>query len=346
MLTFTLKVIEIRKETEDTITLCFKQPALRKVAYQPGQYISLIFRINGRRYVRPYSFSSAPGVDPYLEVTIKRIPGGIVSNHIHDKVTEGDIIEVIEPKGDFVFDKNTVQPNQHIMLWGAGSGITPLISIIKYILRHNTGNKVTLAYGNRNFENAIFLEKLNQLAGAYPDAFKVWHFHTRAVIDETSTYLIQGRIDVDKAVQLLQDAGPAGQTMHYLCGPPGLKASVKAALLQTGVPMQQVHTEDFEVVKNPEDFKDIVTQTVTISLNNAQHEVEVIKGKSILEAGLDALIELPYSCQTGSCSLCKARLTQGSIKTVGIEQLPADVGNGDYLLCCAYPLGSDVAVEI
>ena len=108
MITFALKVAEKRQETSDTVTLCFKQPGLKKIKYKAGQYLTLIFRINGRRYMRPYSFSSAPGVDTFLEVTVKRVRGGVVSNHICDFVGEGDLVEVMQPLGNFIVDENCI----------------------------------------------------------------------------------------------------------------------------------------------------------------------------------------------------------------------------------------------
>ena len=103
---YTLRIAEVKRETEDTVTLCFKQPGLKKIKYIAGQYLTLIFRINGRRYIRPYSFSSCPGVDSYLEVTVKRVQNGLVSNHINDMVNVGDSIEVMPPMGDFIFEAN------------------------------------------------------------------------------------------------------------------------------------------------------------------------------------------------------------------------------------------------
>jgi ring-1,2-phenylacetyl-CoA epoxidase subunit PaaE len=121
---YTLTIHEIRKETKDAITLCFKQPGLQKIKYQAGQYITLIVKINGRKYARPYSFSSAPSVDTALEITVKRMPDGIVSNYINNELKVGDVVEVLEPMGDFTF--NRINPINHVYLWGVGSGITLL----------------------------------------------------------------------------------------------------------------------------------------------------------------------------------------------------------------------------
>lgn len=119
MKNYTLKVHDIKKETKDTITICFKQPGLKKIKYHAGQYLTLSTRINGRKYTRPYSFSSAPSVDSFLETTIKRVPNGIFSNHIHDTLQVGDIVEVMEPMGDFVYTHDEFFNS--IYFWGVGS---------------------------------------------------------------------------------------------------------------------------------------------------------------------------------------------------------------------------------
>ena len=176
MTTYTLKVVDIRKETKDTITICFKQPALRKIKYKAGQYLTLIFRINGRRYIRPYSFSSAPVVDATLDVTVKRIPKGIVSNHIHDVIGIGDSVEVMSPMGDFIYDRDN--QNDLVFLWGAGSGITPLISIIKDIIETRPYACVNLIYGNKDNDTAIFSDLINTLLNKSAVRFKVCQFHS------------------------------------------------------------------------------------------------------------------------------------------------------------------------
>jgi ring-1,2-phenylacetyl-CoA epoxidase subunit PaaE len=157
MANYTLKVLSIKKETNDTVTVYFKQPALKKIKYRPGQYLTLVLRINGRRYLRPYSFSSAPGIDETLSITVKRMLGGIVSNHILDQLKPGDLIEVLEPMGDFLLPENEDLFAGHLVFWGCGSGITPLFSMIKYALFHFDKVEITLIYGNRCKETTIFL---------------------------------------------------------------------------------------------------------------------------------------------------------------------------------------------
>ncbi|WP_322974381.1 ferredoxin--NADP reductase [Pedobacter sp. PF22-3] len=341
---YTLKVAEIRQETEDTVTLCFRQPGLKKIKYEAGQYLTIILRINGRRYIRPYSFSSCPGIESFLEITIKRVENGLVSNHINDMVKVGDVIEVMPPMGDFVYDKE--QPFEDIYFWGVGSGITPLISIIKYVLSVTVTVNVHLNYGNKNHESTIFKEQIEQLKSKYPDRFTVRHFHTKLFIDETNPHLIQGRIDQAKALQILDESLDEKKCAHYICGPTGLKDSVKSAILYKFGSLENVFSEDFELVKDPKDFIDVHTQKVQLNFDGKPYQLEVVKGKSILEAALNADIELPYSCQTGNCSTCKGKLISGNAKMIGLNKKRDDLASDEFLLCCSHPLTENVHIEI
>ncbi|GGH14516.1 ferredoxin--NADP reductase [Pedobacter zeae] len=341
---YTLRIAEIRRETEDTITLCFKQPGLKKIKYQAGQYLTLIFRINGRRYVRPYSFSSCPDVDALLEITVKRVANGIVSNHINDMVRVGDTIEVMPPMGDFIY--NSEQPFDDVFFWGVGSGITPLISIIKYILSKVDGVRVHLNYGNKNYESTIFKDQINHLKTQYADRLIVRHFHTRLFVDEANPHLIQGRIDQAKAMQILNGCLDSKKCAHYICGPAGLKESVKSAIFNKFGSLENVYSEDFELVKDPKDLIDVHTQNVRLNFDGKSYRLEVAKGKSILEAALNADIELPYSCQTGNCSTCKGKLLDGKAKMIGLSKERDDLALDEFLLCCAHPLTENVHIEI
>lgn len=343
---FTLTVIEKVEETENTVTLKFKQPGLKKIAYDAGQYLTLIFRINGRRYLRPYSLSSAPTIDGTLDVTIKRVQGGIVSNHIVDMVHVGDSIEVMEPMGDFVLQKNDSSPNKKIVLWGSGSGITPLFSIAKFALNSTLYSQITLFYGNKSFETTIFNEKIAKLLKDYPEKFSTWHFHTKATTSSQNPNLISGRIDPRKIVSDVGLKSHFLETDHFICGPVDLKNSIKLMLLEIGVPEEKIHSEDFEIIRDPQALENVITQDITLEFNHRIYTFEVVKGKTILEAGLDSGLELQYSCQTGNCLLCKARLLQGEIKHIGIDSIPSELDKDECLLCCSVPCSNDVKIII
>lgn len=339
---YTLKVVEIKKETPDTITLSFKQPGLRKIKYLAGQYITLAFRINGRRYLRPYSFSSSPLVDSTLDVTIKRVHNGIVSNHIHDKVIVGDSIEVMEPMGEFTCEDVSVN---HVFLWGVGSGITPLLSIAKTLLAKETKINVHLVYGNRDLERTIFYETIKSLKVLHKEFFDIHYFYTQLSVQPDLPYWIQGRISRD-AVFKIMNTVICEDSKHFICGPIGLKESLFSVLNECGIHETQIFSEDFELIKDPKDFENISTQNIKLQFDNKEFELEIIKGQGILESALDAGLELPYSCQTGSCSTCKAQVLQGEVKMIGLNKEREDLNENETLLCCAYPISDNVVIKL
>jgi len=343
---YTLKVIDKRKETDDTVTLVFKQPGLKKIKYQAGQYLTLIFYINGRRYLRPYSFSSAPTIDSNIEVTIKRVPGGVVSNHIIDKVRIDDLIETMEPLGDFTLDNEFITEKTHVVLWGAGSGITPLISIAKYALHLKTVEHLTLVYGNRTTESAIFGDVINRLKSSYSNSFSSWHFYTQLYLPIEEPLIIKGRIDAQEVLAVIEKEKDISQTVHYICGPIGLKESIKEALRNAGVDDNRIFSENFQAERNLRDFDNIITRNVVLEQRGQRSEIEVIKGKSVLEAGLDALLELAYSCQTGNCKVCRARINRGQIKMIGAKLQKEELPANECLMCCSFPLTEDVELSI
>jgi ring-1,2-phenylacetyl-CoA epoxidase subunit PaaE len=344
---YTLKIINLSFETTDTLTVSFKQPGLKRIKYSAGQYLSLIFRINGRRYVRPYSFSSSPGVDNTLNITVKRVPGGIVSNHIIDTLTVDDLVEVMEPMGDFILNDEVSNINTHVYLWGAGSGITPLFSISKYALHHRKAGLITLIYGNRHFENIIFKKEIERLMHEFENQFFVKHFVTQPFVDEHMPNTVQGRITAKDVKEImLKRKADLSHTLHYICGQTGLKESIKTVLTNLGVPDENIFSEDFEVTKDPKEFENIITQKVRLRHAGNIMEIEVAAGKSILEAGLDALVDLPYSCQTGNCLVCKGKLINGRVKTIGVANLPGSLRSNEHLLCCSFPLTDDIEIAI
>lgn len=340
---YTLKVQEIRQEIADTITLCFKQPGLKKIKYLAGQYLTLSFRINGRRYSRPYSFSSAPTVDGLLETTIKRVPNGIISNYVNDTIQIGDVVEVLEPMGDFIYTHDEV--TKVLYLWGVGSGITPLFSILKEVLVVQPLVQVRLVYGNKNVNSTIFQAKLDELLAKYSDRLQVWHFHTQSEASTFNSFVKSGRINAEFIINLLHGEEIA-KTKHYICGPIGMKETIKTVLQTLQCPENAIFSEDFELVKNPKDFEQISTQEVTVAFENIATTLTVEKGKSVLEAALDAGLELPYSCQTGSCDTCKATLKTGSMRMIGLTKERHDLESNEFLLCCSHPLTEGVCIEI
>lgn len=342
MKNYTLKVEDIRKETVDTVTVCFKQPGLKKIKYLAGQYLTLQFRIDGRRYIRPYSFSSTPIIDSTLNVTIKRVPDGVVSNYINDYVKVDDVIEVQEPLGDFTFEVN--ESINSVVFWGVGSGITPLFSMIKDLLKVHPDINIYLVYGNKSKAAVIFYEELEKLKSIYSERFKIYYFYSKEEFFDNESHNFHGRINSDFVSDLIKKIGQP--TRHYVCGPIGLKNTIKDSLLDLTGNLDNFFSEDFEIVKNPEDFKDINKQEIVLSFQGSKNKITINKGNSILEEALEMGLELPYSCQTGNCSTCKATLKSGELKMIGLSKPRTDLNENEYLLCCSYPMTNNVCVEI
>jgi ring-1,2-phenylacetyl-CoA epoxidase subunit PaaE len=341
---YTLTIQQIRNETEEAITICFKQPGLRKIKYKAGQYITLILRINGRKYARAYSFSSAPSVDDKLEVTVKRLKNGVVSNYINNELKVGDVLEVLEPMGHFTYESlNLVGP---IFLWGIGSGITPLYSILKEVLHAQLAIPIYLIYGNKNQESTIFKSQLNLLIQDYPSTFSMTNFYSQEDDVVESNANQKGRINSDFVTRFLSNHNNRNESVHYICGPKRFKDIIKSSLMASGVPASSIFFEEFELVVDSKDLEGVKDSRVTVNFQRQLSEIFVPKGKSILDVVLNHDIEIPYSCQTGNCNTCKAKLKEGQLKMIGLAQERKDLAQDEFLLCCSYPLTNSINIEV
>jgi ring-1,2-phenylacetyl-CoA epoxidase subunit PaaE len=340
---YTLKVFQIKQETKNALTFCFKQPGLRRIKYIAGQYITLSLSINGRKYKRAYSFSSSPAIDENLKITIKRVPNGIVSNYLLDKINVGDIIEVSKPMGEFLFDQENT-PNQ-IFLWAAGSGITPIYSILNQVLISCQSIKIHLIYGNSNREESIFLNELMDLAINYKEQLVLNLFFSRDYESLVENSL-SGRINSDFVKSYtLNHHNPLKESQHFICGPSQMKKMIIESLENIGVSVHSIFSEDFELTVNEQDLIEVIDSEVEMHFNDCEYKIFVQKGKTILDAYLDNGINLPYSCQTGSCDTCKAKILSGEVKMIGvIERI--DLSKHETLLCCSFPVTQRIQIEI
>ncbi|QES89204.1 ferredoxin--NADP reductase [Rhizosphaericola mali] len=330
---------------QDVVSIRLKQPGLKKVKYKPGQYLSVVVRINGRKYVRPYSLSSAPEVDSFLEITIKRVANGIVSNFLCDQVQLGDSIELIEPMGDFGL--NNEPTDAPLIFWGGGSGITPLISIIKYELHKDPTHNIKLFYGNKSPKSTIFLSELNQLQAQFPSNFKVWYFYSQSIEDEISLpQRVKGRIEHERVIKSCEEHVTFKDALHFICGPQGIMDTVSQMLKKLGVDEKNIHLEAFKIQLDEKLLEGVEDQKVTFVQNDTEVIVDVPKGKNILDAGLDFGLDIDYACQQGSCLLCKAKLLNGDLKTIGAVAGVAELDEDERVLCCGYPLSENIKIKL
>jgi ring-1,2-phenylacetyl-CoA epoxidase subunit PaaE len=348
---FQLKIKEVKRETEDTNTLIFENPK-KPLVYQPGQFVTLILPINGEEVRRSYSLCSSPYCDENPAITVKRVDKGVISNFLNDHMKVGDVFDVMVPMGHFVpnLDKNN---SKRYVLFAAGSGITPIISIIKSILVEEPESQVHLVYQNRNEQSIIFRETLEELSDKYTPNF---HLHHVLSQPDEAWNGYRGRIDTAITSDILMDiAGNKVATCEFfLCGPSGFMDTVMEVLYDFEVHDRRIHKESFYTgpaktgQPTPALQSDVITGTlVTVILDGKEYEVNVPSNKSILEAALDQDLDMPFSCQSGLCTACRGKLLQGKVHMAEDEGLSEEEINQGYILnCVSRPDGPGVKVEI
>lgn len=348
---YKLKVKQVVRETADTVSIYFKQPFFSKIKYKPGQFLTLMVPINGQVERRSYSMSSCPHTDDELCVTVKRVANGKVSNYLNDHLKPGQELEVMEPMGNFHLDLHPVQ--RHVILIGAGSGITPLMSIAKAVLRMESSSIVSLLYGNRNEESIIFKETLDKLQKQFANRFQVIHILSKPSSAWTGQ---QGRLSQALATKLLNELPKLNvhKMDYYLCGPQEMMEEMQITLLAMNVPAEKIHKENFVTTASNGTTKAevtasaaIKTEEVTLLYEGSEYKVKVSPDKTILEAGLDSGIDLPYSCQSGLCTACRGKRLSGKVKMDEEDGLsPQEMKEGYVLPCVSHPLTPDVVIEI
>jgi 3-ketosteroid 9alpha-monooxygenase subunit B len=327
-----LPVARVVTETADAASIVFDVPAelADGFRYAAGQFVTVRVEVGGEAHHRCYSMSSTPGVDPELQVTVKRVPGGIVSNWLLDNVVAGSHLDITRPAGVF-----TMRPDEtEVVAFAGGSGITPMLSIAKAALA--AGDRpVRLLYANRDRESVIFAEALERLAAEHGERLAVTH---HLDVDD-------GFVDAAAVQAFLGDAPPRGAG-YYLCGPAPFMDVVEAALLPAGVDAARIHVERFTPAGEatveaaaPDGI------TVTIALNGKKATTDHRPGTTILQTARQVGMSPPFSCESGSCATCMARLTEGTAQMHVNDALTDDeVAEGWVLTCQAVPTSATVHV--
>lgn len=350
-----LKVKEVIRETPDAVTIQFWHPISQEIRYQPGQFLTFALNINNQKVRRSYSMSSSPHMDVSLAVTVKKLPGGLVSNFLCDRIRPDDILETLEPTGTFT-PKLDPANARTVVLIGAGSGITPLFSMAKSVLHMEPKSRVWLIYGNRNQDSIIFKSHLDAMEQAYGSA----RFHTTHVLSQPTYGYTgpEGRLNAHTLTRLLEElpAAERANASFYLCGPDGMMDEARKALNLFGIPNERVFKESFatattlaaagEVEEDPE-TADAAEGEVTVLYEGTEYKFAVAPHQTILEAALELDIDLPYSCQAGMCTACLGKCVSGQVKLDEEDALTeSEVKAGYILTCVAHPVGKDVVIEI
>ncbi len=345
-----LKVSAIKKETDDAVTISFEVPPELEgtFSYLPGQYLTLKLDAGGAELRRAYSISSSDYCGEPLSVTVRRSPGGTVSQIINDDIKPGDAIEVLPPLGRFTANPDPDRERLYIM-FGAGSGITPLISIIKSVLKVEVMSRIVLFYQNRYEEGIIFKELIGELEQIHPN-FRVYHFLSRPSAGWTG---MSGRIDIGTAMGLVGDLDEEllATASYYLCGPQTMMDELQAGLKTKGVDASLVHRESFtvpleETGRTIEQKPALLERDVVIKLYGETSTIRVRPDETIVRAALREGLEPPFSCQIGACSTCRAKTLSGELSMDEREALTDDeIGEGFVLTCQAHPLTDDVIIN-
>lgn len=345
-----LKVQEVIRETEDAVTIVFEKTK-EKTSYKSGQFLTLIIPVNGEKQRRSYSLSSSPSIDNNLAVTVKKLIGGTVSTLLVDKLKKGESMEVMQPMGTFCYEPENSK-KRNIILIGAGSGITPLISILKTALKEEPLSSVYLLYGNRNERSIIFNKQLEQIQASANGRLKIIHVLSQPVNKNVDH---SGRLNQSSIIKLLEtfEGVNLAESEYYICGPHGMMDEAKKSLEILKVPSEKIHKESFvtttstsqgEVIAQSGQPKD---QDVTILYQGSEYKIKVPKGKTVLEAALDQDIDLPYSCQSGMCTACMGKCTHGKVQLNEPDGLSdKEIEKGYVLTCVGYPATEGVVIEI
>jgi ring-1,2-phenylacetyl-CoA epoxidase subunit PaaE len=346
---FPLEVADVRSDTADSLLVTFGVPdVLRpKFSFGPGQHLILRAIINGTEARRPYSICSAIQ-DDALRIAIKRAPNGLFSNWAFTHLKPGAMIEVMPPTGRFGVPLSANERHNYVA-FAAGSGITPVFSIIKSTLIAEPESEFTLFYGNRSTSSVMLRNELGDLKDRFVNRFTLVHILTR---ERQESDLLYGRIDCPKSRDLLKRWVPGNNIDNaFICGPGSMRDEVKAALRSEGLPDAKIRTELFAAPKNGvrSDQVPVPEQqcAVTIILDGIEHQFSMPRdAESVLKAGLRHGLELRYGCQGGVCASCRAHLRSGQVEMHSHYALEDyEIDRGFILTCQSYPRTDELVVD-
>lgn len=355
-----LRIAEVRHETADAVSIVFAipDPLRATFAFKPGQHLALRATLDGEEQRRTYSICSGPD-DVALRIAIKRAPEGVFSTWANDTWRAGQMLEVLPPAGRFILPESDGRP-RHILAFAAGSGITPIIAMVKHALAREDQTRVTLVYGNRMPESILFSAELDDLKDRHLDRFVLLHTLSRS--EESGAPLLEGRITGEKVKALTPKLLRIEDIAHvFLCGPGTMIKEARNALMELGLTREKIHHEFFAVGggvyrQPPISATPISAQgetapigtgaEVVAVLDGIRHRFMVPPGGHVVDSALKAGIRVPFSCKGGMCCTCRARVLEGSAEmTVNYSLEPWEIDKGFILTCQAVPTSARLIVD-
>ncbi|WP_276372024.1 ferredoxin--NADP reductase [Chryseolinea sp. H1M3-3] len=333
-----LRIIQIRKDTSNTKSFILKQMHGPAIKYKPGQFLTLVFKKPNAEERRSYSISSTPFLNEPLTITVKRIDNGEYSRYLFDVAQVGDVLVTIGASGYFTLPENLTNYPQTFFL-AAGSGITPILPLIKTVLYNSPAVHVTLIYSNRRKEDSIFLNELQFLSKEFPNQFNL------ELLFSVSQNLLKARLTKFVLLQFIQkNVTQKYQTLFYICGPFDYMQMATITLLTEGIPLENIRKENFSTEKPviKELPPDIKPHHVQVNFSGKQYHLTVQYPTTILEAAKRERIMLPYSCEVGKCGTCSATCLKGNVWHAYNEVLmDRELEKGRILTCTGYPYGDE-----
>ena len=336
----TLSISKLEKPIKDAVSISFSLPEhlYKEFSYHPGQHLLIDFQIEGESYRRTYSLNSSPFLEEELQITIKRLKEGKVSNYANDQLRVGDELKVMLPKGRFYAEVNP-EAYKSYYLFAAGSGITPIFSILKSVLITSPHSQVYLFYGNKNQDTILFKEELQQLEAEYEDRFHLLHILSDPKIWTTweSWKGKKGRIDSTEIEDFISHHPPiAQQTEYYICGPSSMNVDVRDSLRELGVPADLIHIEHFSAysIAASNKIESVDQAKLELHYQKDSFHLELKKDQTLLQALKANGIEVPYSCESGICGSCVSKVVEGSAEMKSCMALDEKDIKAGYILNC------------
>lgn len=343
-----LTVLGVREELGGLAkTVMFDVPEAKRgiFRWRPGQHLSFRFMVNGEEQRRSYSISSSPFTGEPLRITVKRVKGGRVSNHINDTVQKGDVVDVMPPSGSFCLDPGATARRTHYF-FGAGSGITPLYSMLGSVMAAERSSFAHLVYGSKDERNILLEDELNATWKANADRMTIHHVFSKPGWWPSADCWRSGRIDKAAVEAAISENPPYAQdTQYYVCGPGEMNPKVKAALMDLDVPPDRIHMESYGGATLDTGVEGVVA-TAEIQLNGKTQTLDIVQGQTVLESTRAAGLKPPFSCQSGVCGACRATLTEGRVHMRARMALEdAEIAQGAILTCQSLALTDELAVR-
>lgn len=340
----TLRIKEIIQETANAVSLIFDIPSSQKkdFSFIPGQFLGLKAMINGKEVRRAYSISSSPENND-IQVSVKKIADGTFSVYANEKLVVGDTLEAMIPEGKFQLQPNT-SSSKNYMAFAAGSGITPIMSMIKAVLSVEESSKFVLVYGNKSNEETMFFKELLELQTSFPDRFFVEFIFSQKNTEGAKF----GRIDKSIVNYTLKNKFDAIEfNDYYLCGPEAMIDSVKGVLTENSIPENKIHFELF--TSSADASNDGNTEGISkveVLVDDETITIESDKKATLLDNILKADIDAPYSCKGGVCASCICRVTDGKVNMpVNNLLTDAEIAEGLVLSCQAYAVSDEIKLD-